>query len=304
LKYDGEAAWSPDGQHIVFTDVNTYGLDDRTYMYDVDTLELVWLVNVGMSSITFSPDGKVIVSSSRIEFWDAATGELIDAPYEGNASLSAAFIPGEDTLLVGRSWVLGFGVDTANTEIGVWDYEQKRLNIIIKNDGGITTFTVSPDGKLLATAFALLPDVDGGHGVFLWDLATNSNRCTFPGVDVAISPTGEIVAIIDNSLAEKGKVLLYDTNTCQLLKTLYQAEYIFGFAYSPDGQMLALVSEPEDTIRLLDAETGQLLYEQSGQWDTVWQLAFSPDGQFLMSRESYGTMEKIHVWKVMTEPKQ
>ena len=299
------AAWLPDSQSIVFAGVEPQGLGAKTYLYDVNTLQLLWQIDDASSRIAINPDGDVIVGGGgALLFWDALTGQEIGPPYGGNAMLFPAFLPDGSVLLIGATWAQGYVGEDSITNIGIWKPEERRWDTIIEHEGLLTTFVVSPDGTLLATVLAAFLDSEGKkhHEVFIWDLATKSNRCDFLGDDAAFSPTGEILAIIDNSLAKKGKVLLYDTNSCQLLKTLYQAEYIFRFAYSPDGQMLALVSEPGNTIRLLDAAAGQLLYEQSGQWDTVWQLVFSPDGRFLMSRESYGTEHRIHVWKVTTTP--
>lgn len=298
------AAWLPDSQSIVFAGIEPQGLGASTYLYDVNTHQLIWQIDNASTLITINPDGDSIVGGGgALLFWDAKTGQEIAPPYGGNATLFPAFLPDGSVLIIGATWAQGNVGEDSLTNIGIWKPEEQRWDTIIEHEGLLTTFVVSPDGTLLATVLGALFDSEGRkhHEVFTWDLAARSVRCDFLGDDVAFSPVGSILAIVDNSIAEKGKVLIYDTNTCQHLKTLYQAEYIFGFAYSPDGQMLALVSEPEDTIRLLDFGTGQLLYEQSGQWDTVWQLTFSPDGQFLMSRESYGTEHKIHIWKVITK---
>ena len=290
------AAWLPDSQGIVFTGVEAEGSVANTYLYNVFTLQLIWQINDASSLFAISPDGNIIVGDG-LQFWDAHTGQVIAPLYGGNATRFPAFLPDGSALLVGQAWYSGIG--DSKSEVAIWDNDLRRLNTIIEQEGYLDRLTVSPDGKLLAAALGNILDSEGlkHHEVYLWDLVTNNQRCAFQGNEVTFNPTGNILAII-----EKGEVRLYDTNTCQFLKTLYKSVNVSRFAYNPDGETLALVSSPRDYIRILDATSGELLYEQGGSWDAVWQLAYSPDGKFLMSRESYGTMHKIHVWSVITTP--
>ncbi|MGH9855001.1 MAG: WD40 repeat domain-containing protein, partial [Blastocatellia bacterium] len=53
-------------------------------------------------------------------------------------------------------------------------------------------------------------------------------------------------------------------------------------AFSPDGKTLASGSDDE-TIRLWDAQTGELKRTLSGQGEEVTAIAFSPDGKMIAS---------------------
>lgn len=284
----------------MFTDENMNGLDDFTYRYDIDDLRMLWQIDEEVHNTSFSPDGKVIVSGDRgLRFLDSATGAVIDFPYEGNAILVPIYLPDGTALLVGRTWI--FGDDDSKTEIGTWDTNEKKLGIVVQNEGFLSSLAVSPDGKFLAASLGNILNSEGykQNQTILWDWATKNKLCTFQGSDAAFDPTGDTVAVIGDNSNEKELFNLYDPSTCELIKTLYETENIGPFTYSPDGHMLALASGPEDKIQILDALTGELLYEQDGQWDTIWQLVFSPDGQYLMTRESYGAKEAIHLWKVV-----
>jgi WD40 repeat protein len=306
LDYEGFAAWSPDSQYIVFTDDNIYGQDDRTYMYDVNTLEPVWQINDSMSSITFSPDGKYIVSAGRrLRFFDAASGELINSPYEGNAQLLSAYFPDGTTLLIGRSWI--FSEEDTLTEIGEWDDEKQNLNIIIEHEGYLNTIALSPDGKHLATSFALLPGIESGLRIFLWDLATKSKHCDLPGEDAIFSPVGNILATTDTD----GKITLFDTSSCQPLKTIHEVDYISSLSFSPDGQMLAYSGIPFGVLWIRNVATGELLYQQEGLRESITYLDFSPDGKYLLLISLEKTSESndslkyaIQIWQMHIPPHQ
>lgn len=289
LDYEGHAAWSPDSQHIAFSDDNIYGIDDWTYMFNVNTPQPVWKINDSMSSITFSPDGKYIVSSDRrLRFFDAASGEMIKFPYEGNAQLLPVFSPNGTTLLVGRSWL--FSEEDTLTEIGEWDDERNELNIFLEQEGYLNAMTLSPDGKQLATSFAFLPGIEGDRGVLLWDLITRSKHCDLPGEHAIFSPMGDLLAT-----SNEGNIILFDSLTCQSLETIHVTEYISSMSFNSDGRVLASAGIPSSVIWIHDTATGELVYQQDGLSEFVIEnLAFSPDGQFLMSVNR----EMIQIWKV------
>jgi WD40 repeat protein len=289
LIYLGDAAWSPDGEYIVFADDNMRGTDDWVYMFNVDTLQPVWKINDEMSSISFSPDrGTIVSAGTRLRFFDAESGKLLASPYEGNAQLLPAFLPDGTALLVGRTWVLGD--QDALTEVGVWDDDERNLDIIIDHEGSLGSIDIRRDGRQLATSFGLLPDVENGFGVILWDLGTRSEYCNLLGENAIFSPTGDLLATTSG-----GTVTFVDSATCQPLRTIHDAEYLSTIGFSPDGSMVATAGIPFGTIWIHDVATGELLYRLEGLDDNSMDLvAFSPDGRFLLSV----SQEAVQVWSV------
>jgi len=317
------AAWLPDSQSIVFSgyEAPEWG-DPRTYRYTIDPLQQSWQIDDVGYSLAVNPDGSVIAGDGGLglTLWDAQSGQVIRGPYGGYAGSGSsfpAFLPDGPGLLVGQTGFYYMG--SSETQITLWDYEQSEYDpvsesLMIESDGWMADMAISPDGELLTAALDNLLGEDGlEHSqVAIWDLATNSQRCTILGDDFALSPTEKIVAVsnyrFEGSIGgsrEKDDLILYDTDTCQPLRTIYQSSYIADFAYSPDGKTLALaIPFGDDTysIILVDAATGELLYEQRGLWNGIWQLTFSPDGKYLLSIENYGTQSKLHIWQVILAP--
>lgn len=112
--------------------------------------------------VTFTPDGKYLVSSGQhfnsdsvIRVWDVATGKPVQRLFlrkGGNVDSLTGFVLTPD----GKQLIAGFydGV------IGVWDLESgDPVAGLQRHRGSVNALAVSPDGKLLATA--------GGEGTIV-----------------------------------------------------------------------------------------------------------------------------------------
>ena len=83
------------------------------------------------------------------------------------------------------------------------------------------------------------------------------------------------------------------TATAKLKATLEgHTDNVWSVAFSPNGKMLASGSW-DQTVRLWDIETEQLLYTLTGHTSDIVSVAFSPDGQTLASGSWDGT---IRLW--------
>src|SRR5436853_65003 len=64
---------------------------------------------------------------------------------------------------------------------------------------------------------------------------------------------------------------------------------IFRIAWSPDGQMLAVLSK-NGVLQLWDIETGRISHTLKAHYESVLSMAWSPDGQMLASGHRDGTI--------------
>jgi WD40 repeat protein len=82
--------------------------------------------------------------------------------------------------------------------------------------------------------------------------------------------------------------------TGEEIKLPAQKEKITGFAYSPDGTLIATTGE-NGTIYINDAGTGRSLSQFKGHRGEVFRSEFSPDGKYLVTS---GKDQTARVWEI------
>ena len=82
-----------------------------------------------------------------------------------------------------------------------------------------------------------------------------------------------------------------------LIRTLEgHSSPVYGCAFSPDGRLIVSASS-DDTLKVWDARTGQMLRSLEGHSDYVLGCAFSPDGNLIISASEDNTLK---VWEAQT----
>ena len=268
--------------------------DNRFFqLWDVDTGSHITNISrhaYNIRDIVFSPDGKTIISGSEnsIGLWDVSTGKSrvkFSTPYFYDIAVS----PDGSTLATGGKgvhlWDLATGTHLTKFGGYLW--------------GGYVAF--SPDGSTLASGRR--------DELYLWDVESRTRKMYItwhtPGViGMAISPNGNILAT-----SSSDNIHLWDPTTGEYKKFIYgrgSHSYHWNLVFSPEGNTLA--SLDFGAIHLWDvSSTAQIgtIYKWygHGQESTTKSsrdytrgynsIAFSPDGKFIVSGHSDGT---IHLW--------
>lgn len=144
----------------------------------------------------------------------------------------------------------------------------------------ITSLDFSPDGTLLAVAGfheVLLHRADGGGLVArLIGLAERIESVRF-------SPDGRRLAVAGGLPARMGEVQVWDVAERRLaLSVPVGHDTVYGVSWSPDGRLVAFGC-PDNTLRAIDARTGEQVLQQGSHNDWVLGTVFSQDGSHLMS---------------------
>jgi WD40 repeat protein len=115
-----------------------------------------------VTSVTFSPDGKLIVAGSynwAIMVWDAEMGDIISGPLDGHTGsvTSVAFLPDCKQIISG----------SLDQTMRVWDMQTgiSMIGPLVGHTNGILCIACSPDGRYIASGST-------DKTVQLWDTKT------------------------------------------------------------------------------------------------------------------------------------
>ena len=261
--------------------------------------------NGSLFSVVWSPDGKRVAVTGvgqTVQMYNAATGKLLDI-YPGGSQaysntggyMSAKFSGGSgawatawspDGTLMATSFFGSYG-----NNVQVWNTATNKL--VLKYTGNadvVGSIAWSPDGKYIVSS-----SWDGSTQV--WSASTGHKIADFEDNQRQLgqavwSPDGKTIAYI---IGDKVKVV--NPFTGKVLMTHTGPNDKFGLTdltWSPDGKSIASAG---DHIELWSVATGKTYYTFTKNPFTIRVLAWSPNGNFIVSTDSPETSSStIQVW--------
>ena len=144
----------------------------------------------------------------------------------------------------------------------------------------IPALSFSPDGTLLALA--------GFHEVLLWKSDGTELIGRLVGLSeriesLSFSPDGKRLAVTGGLPARMGEVQVWDVAKRKLtLSVPVTFDTIYGASWSPDGTKIAFGCA-DNSVRAIDAKTGEQVLFMGSHNDWVLDTVFSADGSHLIS---------------------
>jgi WD40 repeat protein len=249
-----------------------------------------------VNSIAISCDGHILASGSddkTIRLWDLNSKQLL-ATLTGHSQAvkSVAFSPDGEILASASD----------DKTIKLWNLNTHReIYTLVGHSSGVKSVVFCPgDGGILASG-------SWDKTIKLWNMNTGTEIFTLTGHQlqvsaVAFSPISPYLASasFDRTIRLWKLPLNFaskkEFENCPCYTLSGHTWAVLTLAFSPDGKILATGSD-DNTIKLWDANTGQLIHTLLGHSWSVVALTFSTNGETLISGSCDRT---IKLWRVST----
>ncbi|SFM08768.1 WD40 repeat [Bradyrhizobium sp. NFR13] len=253
-----------------------------------EELDFPELVTAGwLSSATFSPDARLIATSSggpgpfqgEARLWDTNTNMTVARLSHGDQVSRAVFSP--DGNLLATAAIKGSYL---------WRVGTGTLLRQLPHNGPLL---FSPDSQVIVTSTT--------HAAQLWAIGSGNKISDLPHdrqVRSAVyNRDGSVLATAagnDGSEGYRGEARLWDPRTGKLAFVLKHRESVCCVDFSPNGSLLATASN-DQKARIWNARTGEEQFQFSHDSD-VTDVAFSPNGRVLASASD----NVVYIWDAAT----
>lgn len=245
---------------------------------------------MGFWPVAFTPDGDRMISmatATSMNIWDPLSGKKIASLPTDNELIQNINISDDGKWMSGAGF---YGI------LKLWNLEEGTLvRRMTGHAGGIYGTDISSDNKWIASA-----GMDGSFRI--WDLTSGDQlhlqekAHEVIASDVQFSPDGKYLA----TCGWDKKVHVWKTGTWEKVRTLEgHTNSILSLDWHPNSRFLATsagnnaVSEADNSVRVWDVETGEVICHYQGHMNNVQKVLFMDDGT---KAASCGDDGAIRIW--------
>jgi serine/threonine protein kinase/Tol biopolymer transport system component len=254
-----------------------------------------------VSSLAWSPDGKVLVSAEDglgdggavVRLWDTTTGKLAgtvqnpDGP--GGASACAVAISPDGKVLAAG------GNRTGDFTTYLWNVsDRSMIGGLDQSRSIMKTLRFHPDGKTLV-------GITHTGRLQVWDVAARTVKIGLTEArgssELSFSPDGKLLAYAGTKYQE---IKIVDPASGRTVKTINDSTG-HGGSFSPDGKTLAVIDgDGTNSMQLWDVESGQskAVFPRADDDLTLSNALYHPNGKTIAA---WGQGNFIQLWDVATK---
>jgi len=247
-------------------------------------------INSSINTVALSHDGKILASGEddkSIKLWNLSSQQLIGNFHGHTQAITAVIFNDHDTILATAS---------DDKTINLWDMKTlAKIHSLTGHSHAVKSLAFHPHGQFLASG-------SWDKTIKIWDVKTGLPLNTLAGHKlqvnaVAFNLQGQLLA--SASYDRTVRVWKLEDGNFNLLTTLFGHTWaVLTVAFSPTHSNLLATGSGDNTIKLWDINTGELISTLSGHSWSVVAVAFSADGETLIS----GSWDKtVKIWQISTK---
>lgn len=272
--------------------------NDNNHVYTVadDGVIMKWAIETGEMIECVYPVSAVKVNKAIFTSDSGFVGMVVDQNNIIIRSIQPAYI--ERRIITGEKKLgcVSFSIDgkhilTSNAEqekggLEIWDIQTGDILCkLIGHTDSVWSATYSPDGKMIASA-----SFDGtvriwnaltGHEIKSFHFHASDDNYGDRISHVAFCSSGERIVMT----AYCGEVVIWDFLSGEKVSSWkHKSSIVFGAAISPDEKRIAFTTiYTHQGICICNIESGEIINTLKGHTHAVNSVAFSPDGQEIVS---------------------
>ncbi|MEZ5327530.1 MAG: serine/threonine-protein kinase [Verrucomicrobiales bacterium] len=286
-------AFSQDGKSVI-----AGGKDGSLNTWPMETVADGDVIQGHWRPMAISANGKQMAAlgrDARVGFFDLGTRQMTHSIELSSLTTQHWF--GRAVAISADLRKLAHGGEDGR--VSIWDTQSREITTLNTGQERAGLVELSPEGRYLIVG-------NRGKPLTVWDLQRGAGEGPGPVVTIAaerafFSGDGTVMIVVCGR-RNGGGVEVWDTSDFQMRRRIDMTIRPGGnLAVSPDGRILATTNDRNDfdnSVRLRDTGSGDLIGECAGHKQSVWSIAFSPDGRTLVSSSDDSTLK---FWNIETQ---